>query len=238
MKGSIILILALCIVFLSINGCGFPGIAFIDSGKTEELSINLTNETNATCANVIDVLISRCDKLLDQCNEDLCKKCGDDMARAGGQLGTWACSKERLEDCVKDNSCSGSEEETAPETSTGQEEADGETDTNQVETSPEPDNSIPNVNTCSDGTIYWGCSITRPNYCNNGRLVPNCTICGCPSSSLCLNTSQCEYNCDDNTSYGSCSVTLPKYCLNGTLIDNCTICGCPSDQMCNISICV
>jgi len=33
---------------------------------------------------------------------------------------------------------------------------------------------------CSDGTPYGACSATAPLYCDNGVLVSNCAVCGCP----------------------------------------------------------
>src|SRR3989338_5596566 len=45
--------------------------------------------------------------------------------------------------------------------------------------------------TCSDGTPYNQCSITRPLYCNNGQLVNNCQQCGCPQGQTCQANGSC-----------------------------------------------
>jgi len=218
MKGSIILILSLCIVFLGMNGCNdWESVHSGDSNQNANLSSNLTNETNVTCASNISAIKAQCNFSLDKCNENLCERCGDDMARAGGQPGTWACSVARLDNCVMSNSCGG----------------DGTLNwsgNNRINYS--------NATFCSDSATYGSCATTLPQYCNNGTLVYNCAICGCPPSYLCLTTGQCQPICNDNTFYGSCSLTLPQYCSNGTLIPNCNMCGCPSGQTCNASICV
>jgi len=33
---------------------------------------------------------------------------------------------------------------------------------------------------CLDGTSYNQCSRTKPKYCENGKLINNCKLCGCP----------------------------------------------------------
>ena|GEM_PF-6419241 len=40
---------------------------------------------------------------------------------------------------------------------------------------------------CNDGTPYGQCSQTKPKYCQNGQLVDNCQLCGCPSGRVCIN---------------------------------------------------
>ena len=49
--------------------------------------------------------------------------------------------------------------------------------------------------TCTDGTPSGQCSTTRPNYCNNGNLIPSCGPpynCGCPTGQVCdVNTGLC-----------------------------------------------
>jgi len=40
----------------------------------------------------------------------------------------------------------------------------------------------PKVLFCNDGTKYGECSWDRPKYCDNGNLINNCSLCGCPSS--------------------------------------------------------
>lgn len=43
--------------------------------------------------------------------------------------------------------------------------------------------------TCNDGTAYNSCSINKPFYCNNGNLIENCDLCGCPLGQTCNVTS-------------------------------------------------
>ena len=45
--------------------------------------------------------------------------------------------------------------------------------------------------TCSDGTPYGQCSQTKPKYCDNGRLIDKCSICGCPPSYVCQKDGNC-----------------------------------------------
>lgn len=49
---------------------------------------------------------------------------------------------------------------------------------------------------CTDGTVYSSCNATRQ-YCDNGRLVNNCTKCGftCPSSFTCQANGSCSSPC-------------------------------------------
>ena len=45
--------------------------------------------------------------------------------------------------------------------------------------------------TCSDKTRYNQCSSTIPNYCSNGNLVNNCSLCGCPAYESCQGNGEC-----------------------------------------------
>lgn len=45
---------------------------------------------------------------------------------------------------------------------------------------------------CSDGTYYSECSATKPQYCSNGTLINNCTLCGCPSGQNCGSDGACS----------------------------------------------
>ena len=46
---------------------------------------------------------------------------------------------------------------------------------------------------CSDGTPYEECSITKPLYCSNGKIVNNCSYCGCNLGYDCnLTTGDCN----------------------------------------------
>jgi len=99
-----------------------------------------------------------------------------------------------------------------------------------------------NPQTCSDGTIYGQCSVTKPKYCNNGVLTDSCSACGCLSGQSCNQTSNACYvpvsnptTCSDGTLYSQCSVNKPRYCNNGVTIDSCSTCGCPTGLTCNQS---
>jgi len=43
--------------------------------------------------------------------------------------------------------------------------------------------------TCSDGTLYSQCSVTKPKYCAEIILIDKCTTCGCPTGYSCNSTS-------------------------------------------------
>ncbi len=58
-------------------------------------------------------------------------------------------------------------------------------DVSICEFEPEPQN-------CEDGTLHNSCSNNKPYFCDNGELVPDCPVCGCPDG----------YGC--NTTEGSC----------------------------------
>jgi len=50
--------------------------------------------------------------------------------------------------------------------------------------------------TCSDGTLYGQCSVTKPKYCDNGNLVDRCGApnnCGCPGGQSCNATNNSCY---------------------------------------------
>lgn len=40
---------------------------------------------------------------------------------------------------------------------------------------------------CDDDTIYNRCSDDKPKYCKDGKLIDNCSLCGCPEGTLCEN---------------------------------------------------
>lgn len=47
---------------------------------------------------------------------------------------------------------------------------------------------------CSDGTKIGDCSVNKPNYCDAGELVQDCSTCGCPSSARCVaSTGKCSF---------------------------------------------
>ncbi|MEK6835753.1 MAG: dockerin type I domain-containing protein [Nanoarchaeota archaeon] len=45
---------------------------------------------------------------------------------------------------------------------------------------------------CSDGTNYNQCSTLQPRYCDNGVLINNCALCGCPNNGECLADGSCR----------------------------------------------
>jgi len=85
-----------------------------------------------------------------------------------------------------------------------------------------------------DISCNFGCSARKPRYCDNGNVVDNCNVCGCPSNQFCQTNGSCivAKPCSNGTIHGNCSLTKPLYCQNGTLIENCSICGCNSRQAC------
>jgi hypothetical protein len=76
-------------------------------------------------------------------------------------------------------------------------------------------------------------------YCNNGNLVYNPEICGCPAGQV-LSGNQCVVGtCSDGTLYGVCSSNKPNYCdTNGILIQKASQCGCPSNEAVSGDSCV
>jgi len=94
-------------------------------------------------------------------------------------------------------------------------------------------NATQNV-TCTDGTPNGNCSAKKPIFCANGRLIYNCTKCGCPTGESCTPNGVClnASSCIDGTPNGECSAKKPKYCSNGQLIDDCAKCGCRNAMRC------
>lgn len=41
------------------------------------------------------------------------------------------------------------------------------------------------IRRCDDNTIYNRCSKDKPKYCENGKLIDKCSLCGCPEGMLC-----------------------------------------------------
>jgi len=75
-------------------------------------------------------------------------------------------------------------------------------------------NSYPNqtanqMETCGDGTFFGTCSLSKPYYCDSGKLIENVSFCGCP-----INLEEMGGKCSSRY------YTLPKertfsYILNG-----------------------
>ena len=86
---------------------------------------------------------------------------------------------------------------------------------------------------CEDGTPFFECSKSRPNYCGSGVLNEDCQRCGCFDSGVCQLDGSClELKCTDNTIYGDCSTRKPFLCLNGNLREVCNVCGCDEGKVC------
>ena len=45
---------------------------------------------------------------------------------------------------------------------------------------------------CEDGTLYGKCSSIKPKYCDNGNLINNCSLCGCPLFYECQSDGSCS----------------------------------------------
>ncbi len=61
---------------------------------------------------------------------------------------------------------------------------------------------------CPDGTPYGKCSSTKPLFCQNGKLIPYCTKCGCDANRSCDSNSQQCVAPDFNVPFASIS-TVP-----------------------------
>jgi len=57
---------------------------------------------------------------------------------------------------------------------------------------------------CSDGTLDGRCSITKPKFCDEGRLIDKCSLCGCPSDPSVGSVD--SYLCQED---GSCKIKEP-----------------------------
>jgi len=45
--------------------------------------------------------------------------------------------------------------------------------------------------TCQGGVPYNTCASNKPKYCQNGNLIDNCSVCGCPSNQVCQVDGSC-----------------------------------------------
>ncbi|MFH1597545.1 MAG: VCBS repeat-containing protein [Patescibacteria group bacterium] len=59
---------------------------------------------------------------------------------------------------------------------------------------------------CSGGTYSGECSAQKPNYCQDGELIKNCAICGCPTS---LGSCQSNGSCQKKTPTPSSEILQP-----------------------------
>src|SRR3989344_5713936 len=77
--------------------------------------------------------------------------------------------------------------------------------TGQLVTKVENGGTGGSTETCSDDTPYGTCSSTLPLYCENGILINNCQLCGCPAG----------LNCQQD---GTCTVQAPNQPPTATII--------------------
>jgi O-glycosyl hydrolase len=82
------------------------------------------------------------------------------------------------------------------------------------------------VQTCSDGTAYNQCSVTKPKYCSNGTLINKCSQCLC-SSGTCQTDGTCSvitsslvgyWKFDEGT--GTTTTDSSGHGNNGTLVNS------------------
>jgi hypothetical protein len=74
-----------------------------------------------------------------------------------------------------------------------------------------------NQTECSDGTAYGACSSSQPQYCSNGVLVNNCSLCSCSSGYSCNADGTCSSTGTSPTGGGG-SYTPPS----GPSVSSCT----------------
>ncbi len=115
------------------------------------------------------------------------KPASDNVVEAGGTKDR-ACSEcEHLENhsCVAYKCCSDSD------CSDGNQETEDTCINPSTLTSECEHKAI--IKTCEDGTVYGECSGSKPSYCDNGNLLNNCNLCGCPTDrSTCLTNGDCS----------------------------------------------
>ena len=74
--------------------------------------------------------------------------------------------------CSRDGTCTGNVEVGA-----GSEDKKGD-----IAVRKAPDEKIME---CSDGSTYGQCSLEKPKYCQEGKIVDNCELCGCNVGEVC-----------------------------------------------------
>lgn len=60
-------------------------------------------------------------------------------------------------------------------------------------TSTFPFTPKPMIQKCADGTLDMQCSVTKPLYCQNLKLVNTCMSCGCPDGMVCQQDNSCVF---------------------------------------------
>jgi len=82
---------------------------------------------------------------------------------------------------------------------------------------------------CEDGTLHNSCSENQPDFCDDGELVPDCPVCGCPDGYECNTTSgscfEVFQECGNNIIEGTeeCDKTNASACPGNCRLD----CTCP-----------
>ncbi len=78
-----------------------------------------------------------------------------------------------------------------------------------------------NLSQCGDGTLYGECSKNVPKYCEDGDLIDDCSICGCPpGTGECLEDGSCgdAVNCD--YAGGICDTTCSSGFIHYSRLDD------------------
>ena len=74
---------------------------------------------------------------------------------------------------------------------------------------------------CADGIIPVGhgqCSVNKPKYCDNSKLIDNCQKCGCPSGKYCCGlTAPGKGRCYTPKEEEDGCCICGDYCLEGTM---------------------
>lgn len=91
---------------------------------------------------------------------------------------------------------------------------------------------------CSDGTGSNACSFfTKPLFCQDGVLVENAVLCGCPAGTR-RQGNRCTPVCIDGTLNGTCSLRQPYFCQEGLLLSSPALCGCPQGTVVQGNRCI
>jgi len=76
---------------------------------------------------------------------------------------------------------------------------------------------------CSDGTMFGQCSLIKPQYCDDGSLINNCSQCGCPTNLNCNTTDEQCYASFEGVDFISISDThIGRSASSGSGADNLT----------------
>jgi len=102
--------------------------------------------------------------------------------------------------------------------------------------------NTPTVGTCSDGTAFNSCSLSKPSFCNSaGLLVDKASQCNCPAGKV-VSGESCVVaatTCSDGTAFNVCSLSKPSWCSPaGLLADWASLCGCPAGKVVSGDSCI